>query len=62
MDVIKTDGSSLEGWPYGFEDSTFSSSPILHDVDWDGLEDVVNVDRDGIIRVMHVAFPLCSNF
>lgn len=56
MDVVQTDGSSLEGWPYGFEDSIFNGSPILHDVDWDGIEDIVNVDKDGVIRVMHVRF------
>lgn len=54
MDIINADGLSHEGWPYSFGDYTFSGSPIIYDVDFDGFEDIINVDEDGIVRVSHV--------
>lgn len=33
------------GWPVSFEGSMFHSSPALHDIDKDGVQDVLVVDR-----------------
>lgn len=45
VEVINSDGSRPMGWPVSFEGSMFHSSPALHDIDKDGVQDVLVVDR-----------------
>lgn len=43
------------GFPMLWESSSFHSSPILHDVNGDGITDVIVADYDGLISVMGLA-------
>eukprot|EP00597_Dinobryon_sp_UTEXLB2267_P010077 CAMPEP_0170101382 /NCGR_PEP_ID=MMETSP0020_2-20130122/2221_1 /TAXON_ID=98059 /ORGANISM="Dinobryon sp., Strain UTEXLB2267" /LENGTH=252 /DNA_ID=CAMNT_0010324459 /DNA_START=257 /DNA_END=1012 /DNA_ORIENTATION=- len=46
IELIDSDGFKPWGWPISFEDSSFQSSPILHDIDSDGNIDIGVVDKN----------------
>jgi len=45
---------SYDGWPWDFEDNRFYGSPIVHDRNGDGLEEIVSIDDNGVLRVLQV--------
>lgn len=55
LDTVKADGTTKTGWPYILPDSLFYASPIIADVDNDGIEDIILVDSDALIHVLHVS-------
>ena len=46
IEVIGHDGYKPWGFPLGFDGSSFQTSPILYDIDGDGVNDVGVVDKD----------------
>jgi hypothetical protein len=36
----------ISGWPVGFERRGFHSSPLLYDMDHDGIQDIIVADSD----------------
>jgi len=44
-----SDGHSAPGWPFSFLRSSFHSSPLYHDVDGDGVQEVIVTTNDGEI-------------
>lgn len=47
LEIIGFDGYKPWGWPISFEGSSFQGSPIIHDIDEDGVNDIGAVDKDG---------------
>jgi hypothetical protein len=47
VELLDGDGYKPWGWPLSFEGSSFHASPLLHDVDEDGVVDVGVVDTNG---------------
>ena len=47
MELVGFDGYKPWGWPLTFEGSSFMGSPILHDIDKDGLNDIGSIDKEG---------------
>lgn len=45
VEIVDHDGTKPAGWPVAFEGSTFHTSPTLHDINHDGIEDILVVDR-----------------
>jgi hypothetical protein len=43
------DGAKTTGWPFGFPRSSFVSSPLVHDVDHDGINDIAVVTKNAEI-------------
>ena len=52
--VISPNGISYDGWPWDFEDNRFYGSPVVHDRNGDGLEEIVSIDDNGVLRVLQV--------
>lgn len=46
VEVIGYDGSKPWGWPLNFEGSSFRGSPVLYDIDRDGVLDIGVVDKN----------------
>lgn len=51
---MSSNGISYEEWPYDMADNRFYSSPILFDIDQDGMEELISVDDNGVIRIVKV--------
>jgi hypothetical protein len=49
IELINSDGSKPLGWPLSLEGSSFQGSPILHDIDGDGNNDICIVDKNANI-------------
>lgn len=47
VEVLGHDGYKPWGFPLSFEDSSFQTSPVLYDVDNDGVNDMGVVDKNG---------------
>ena len=47
VEVLGYDGYKPWGFPLSFEDSSFQTSPVLYDVDNDGVNDMGVVDKNG---------------
>jgi len=47
------DGHPTPGWPFNFLESSFHSSPLIHDVDGDGVQDVVVTTNDAEIVFLY---------
>ncbi len=47
IEALGYDGYKPWGWPLSFEGSSFQGSPIIHDIDNDGVNDIGSVDKDG---------------
>jgi hypothetical protein len=47
IEVLSPDGYKPWGWPLTFEGASFQGSPIVHDIDEDGVNDIGSVDKDG---------------
>lgn len=52
--MINEKGLSFEGWPISLEDNRFYASPIMYDLNKDGMEDIITIDDSGVIRVVTV--------
>lgn len=46
------DGHELAGWPYAFSRSSFHSSPLPHDIDRDGVDELILVSFDAEVVVL----------
>jgi len=51
--IEAVDGHSAPGWPFGFLRSSFHSSPLIHDVDGDGIQDIVVATNDAEIVFLY---------
>lgn len=46
VEILGYDGYKPFGWPISFEESSFHGSPMLYDIDGDGINDIGMVDSD----------------
>ena len=46
LELLKATGDKPWGWPTTFEGSTFQGTPVLYDVDGDGIDDIGVVDKN----------------
>lgn len=49
VEVLGHDGYKPWGFPLGFSDSSFQTSPILYDIDGDGVNDMTIIDKNANI-------------
>ena len=57
LDIVNSDGSIPPGWPHTLQDELFYASPIIYDIDNSGTEDIILVNSNAEIHVLHV--PPC---
>ena len=54
LEMLEQTGFKPWGWPITFEGSTFQGTPILYDVDGDGIDDVGVVDKNANVYFVRV--------
>ena len=54
MDIVSSDGHIPGGWPHTIQDEVFYASPIVYDIDRSGTEDIILVNSNAEIHVLHV--------
>lgn len=46
IELMRSDGYKPLGWPLSLEGSSFQGSPLLYDIDGDGINDIGLIDKD----------------
>lgn len=54
LEMLESTGFKPWGWPITFEGSTFQGTPILYDVDGDGIDDIGVVDKNANVYFVKV--------